>query len=40
MWDDIFVTGPEIKNGVMYLKDCPGTGLSLNYDALEHYKTL
>lgn len=40
MWDDIFVTGPEIRDGIMYLKDSPGTGLSLDYEALEHYKTL
>lgn len=40
MWDDIFVDGPKIRDGIMYLADSIGTGISLDYEALEHYKTL
>ena len=39
LWDEFFCCKPNICNGTMILSDDPGTGLLLDEDAVERYKT-
>lgn len=40
VWDDLFYQRPVIHDGSIFLSELPGTGLMLDEDAAEKYKTV